>query len=388
MRKLIYDMYIKNKLDSNWNKLILTCTRTKNHLLVLNQLVSQKSLRELEGLDYKKASKILSEFSKEGLVISKRVGKTKYFFLTNKGQLVNIFLSGSVQSKKLVKSDFDKIYFDKDEVIVERLDLIKELLYHLNRKRNVLLLGESGLGKTTLLKHLSKKYLPNSVYVESTPTKQLLEDVCEKLSIELKNIKGRKKRIIELVDEIVEQENKELIILVDEFQDATSQVIKILKKLDRAGYVLLCAGLVDKGKIPFHRTLTIKPLTYFEVQDFVSQLLNQELEKYPDDLFNLIVNNSGNSPEGVKKYVDEILILKENKELDISNKKSKHWVTTQIKKFNYSRINLISKNSLVNLGFLFLGIRYLAYGKREYQTGYMFAIAAYTIFFLFRKRKK
>ncbi len=51
-------------------------------------------------------------------------------------------------------------------------------------------------------------------------------------------------------------------------------------------------------------------------------------------------------------------------------------------------VDLFSTNMLIGVAFLFLALRYLMYGQREYQTGYAFAMVAYIIFFFFRWRRK
>jgi hypothetical protein len=51
-------------------------------------------------------------------------------------------------------------------------------------------------------------------------------------------------------------------------------------------------------------------------------------------------------------------------------------------------VDQFSTNMLIGVAFLFLALRYLMYGQRDYQTGYAFAMVAYIIFFFFRWRRE
>jgi len=82
---------------------------------------------------------------------------------------------------------------DPEELVFGRESAIDDIRLLLAKKQPVLLIGPLGIGKTHLLKHISKILGPNTLYISSpTPLKNMLLQICEKLNPDFKQqIKSR-----------------------------------------------------------------------------------------------------------------------------------------------------------------------------------------------------
>jgi len=149
-----------------WSKLVQLCSKTKNHQLILEELFnSSKFFNEIKNVNKKTFYRIINTYLINGIVDKK---ENKYS-LTSKGKLLALTVLGKFES---INTEIkQELIFDNKDLFVENKEIITEILYNAERKKNVLLLGESGFGKTALLKRLNEKYLKGSVYAEIKPIK-------------------------------------------------------------------------------------------------------------------------------------------------------------------------------------------------------------------------
>lgn len=352
----------------DWINLVTLCTKSKNHLRILEQLYDNpKTIKQVKKVNSKTSYRILNNYVIEGIVSKEK----ENYYLTNKGKLLSYLLLGRFDS---ITPEFtNKTIVETNKVYIERQDIIKQILYNIERKKHTLILGESGIGKTSLLKHLQEKYIKDCVYAEVKPIKYVLEKVGEYLGIEFK----KTIRTNELL-KLIRKQEPELIILLDNMELSTKQCARIIKELQRSGITILGAGQYNKQQISFDDKIKLRTLTNEEVNQLVTALLSQEFDNL-EEIKQLIIQNTNNNPEQVTRICEQTKILKEHDE--------EHEIRQHVKPTN-KRINLMDTNSLVNLGYLMITLRYVFYGRKEYEIGYILSTIAYLIFFMFRRRKK
>ncbi len=351
---------------------MLKACNSKNHLLVLEALYDRPAkMKKIKSVNYKTTARIIKQFTRHGLVVKNR----DYYSLSNKGRLIACFLLGKFNDlKPEIKTEF---ILDKDEVYIQRKDIVEEVLYNLERKRSTLILGESGMGKTTLLKHLQQDYLKNSVLVNARPASNITEKLAQHLSIPLVTTRGRRKRMFELLDDIVRKASEDLIVIIDEVEEATKQTKKIIKLLQRSGLTILGAGTSSQG-INFSAEVRLRGFTNEEASELIHKLIkNSGLVEYENELAKI-----GN-PEELKNACEDLLIAHKMGDL-----KDKAEYKSELKSRQLKKINLVSTYDLVSLGYLLITLRYVFYGQKMYSIGYLLSTVAYMMFFLFRRKRK
>lgn len=352
----------------NWSNSFSLCLKSKNHLKTLDELYeSSKTLKQIKNVNYKTLSRILNNYFKLGIV-----GKdNNKYYLTNKGRLFSYLALGKFKD---IKYEYvNQTIVESKEVYVERIDVIKKILYNTKRKKHTLILGESGIGKTSLLKYLQKEYFKDSVYAEIKPVKYALESIASKLKLDFK----KTTRTIELLNQI-KKAKPDLILLIDNLETATNQSSRVIKELQRSGVTIIGAGQYTKQTFTFDDTIKLRTLTNEECNQLVTALLSQEFENL-EEIQQLILQNTDKKPENIKRVCKQTKVLKE---LDETAQ-----IRNEIKPTN-KKINILTTNSLVSLGYLLITLRYVFYGQKEYQIGYWLSTIAYFIFFMFRRRKK
>jgi Fe2+ or Zn2+ uptake regulation protein len=362
--KPLFSKYFMNE----WTESFKSCFKSKNHLLVLNELYdSAKSLNEIKSINKKTAYRILNFLYDKGLV-----GKDgEKICLTNKGRLLAYMVFGNFKELKMNKEESQ--VFEPKTAYVEKKEVISKLLNNSQRKISTLILAESGLGKTMLLKHLNKNYLKKSAYSSVKPIKLALEEILRVSGQELR--KGL--RINEMIN-IIKNSKPDVILLMDELELSTSQSNKVLKELKRSGITIIGAGQFMKDASIFADKIKLAGLTDEEAKSLTGQILGN---KYPnlDEVNRIVKQNTNNNPEQITDICKTAITLTELKE-DAN-------IQDKIKPTN-KKINLISTNDLVNIAYLLITLRYIFYGQKEYQIGYTLSTIAYLIFFFFRRKKK
>jgi len=351
-----------------WLKLVQLCSKTKNHQLILEELSeTSKSFNEIKNINKKTFYRIINSYLINGIA---EKNENKYS-LTAKGKLLSLVVLGKFES---INAELkEQIIFDSQDLFIEKKEIIDEILYNIERKKNILLLGNSGFGKTALLKRLNDKYLKGSVYCEIKPIKTCLENICKAKGI----ITSKSANKQELMNKLRNDKNP-IIVLLDSVELATFNDKRIIKDLMRNNYQFILAGTGNKAFLDFDHLIKLKPLTNLEANQLVVKLLEGKCDNI-NEVVRIVQNSTNNAPEQVIKVCEQNLALKK---LNEENKLGEHVKPTT------NRINLISTDNIVNLGYLMITLRYLFYGQKEYEIGYWLSTAAYLIFFIFRRRKK
>lgn len=130
---------------------------------------------------------------------------------------------------------------EPEEVVFGRDSVISDIKSSLSKNQSVLLIGPLGIGKTHLLKHITRMLGPNTLYLASpSPIKNTLTQICDKLNPEWqKQIKARASTK-ELVDFIVKIKGaKPPILMIDNLSN--------LKISDVDSFLVLLENLTILG---------------------------------------------------------------------------------------------------------------------------------------------
>lgn len=93
---------------------------------------------------------------------------------------------------------------DPEELVFGRESAIENIRLLLVKKQPVLLIGPLGIGKTHLLKHISRMLGPNTLYISSpTPLKNMLAQICDKLNPEWKKQLKDRSSAKDIIDFII-----------------------------------------------------------------------------------------------------------------------------------------------------------------------------------------
>ncbi|MFA5333330.1 MAG: ATP-binding protein [Candidatus Nanoarchaeia archaeon] len=224
-----------------WLKLVQLCSKTKNHQIILEELFNNaKTFNEIKNVNKKTFYRIINSYLINGIA---EKNENKYS-LTVKGKLLALVVLGKFES---INTELkQELIFDSKDLFIERKEVIDEILYNAERKKNVLILGESGFGKTALLKRLNDKYLKNSVYCEIKPIKTCLENICKAKGIGISKSANKS----ELLNKL-RQDNNHIIVLLDSIESATVNDKKIIKDLMRNNCQFIFAGINNKAFLDF-----------------------------------------------------------------------------------------------------------------------------------------
>jgi hypothetical protein len=278
---------------------------------------------------------------------------------------------GNFKDSKLTKKE--EHVFELKTAYIERKEVIAKILHNVERKISTLIIAESGLGKTMLLKHLKNNYIKNGAYSSIKPIKLALEEILRTAGLELR--KGL--RVNEMIT-MIKHSKPDIILLADELETSTSQSNKVLKELKRAGITLIGAGQFMKDATIFQDRIKLSGLTDDESKDLTAQLLGEQYANL-EEINRIVKQNTNNSPEQISDICKTALTLKE------LNEEGK--IQEQIKPTN-KKINIIGANNLVNIAYLLITLRYIFYGQKQFEIGYTLSTIAYLIFFFFRRKKK
>jgi energy-coupling factor transporter ATP-binding protein EcfA2 len=104
-----------------------------------------------------------------------------------------------------------------EEVVFGRESIIENIKANLNKNQPVLLIGLLGIGRTHVLKHISKISGPNTIYISSpSPLKNMLSQICDKLDPEWKKRVKTRASTKEIIEFIVKGKGaKPPILIID-----------------------------------------------------------------------------------------------------------------------------------------------------------------------------
>jgi hypothetical protein len=242
-----------------------------------------------------------------------------------------------------------------------RKELIEKILYNLNYRINTLIIGQFGVGKTSLLKYL-ESFTPNAFYVSSSGPRQILLQVLKRSGINFKNnelcasLESKAKKI------------KGLILLIDDADKLSKPAKKVLQEL-RACLILSS----EKALAIDYDILKLGGFNDSELRYYLKGFI---LDKGTyDKVYHFVKNYSDSSPLSIQRTIELY---------------SKNLNTNQVFslfKFTSKKIELLTVASFIAIGYLLMSLRYFFYSQKDFMTGYALSITAYLLFFLFRRRK-
>jgi len=137
-----------------------------------------------------------------------------------------------------------------EEVIFGRENIISDIKADIAKSQSVLLTGPLGIGKTHLLKHMSKVLGPNTLYVSSpTPLKTVLAQILNKLDPAWQEQLNTRASTKEIADYIVKIKGaKPPVLIIDNLNNIKiSDIDPILTLLDN--FTILAAADETKPKL-------------------------------------------------------------------------------------------------------------------------------------------
>ena len=225
-------------------------------------------------------------------------------------------------------------------VYLNRKEVLEEVRSKVKAGKSCVLTGEEGIGKSFLLKQF-KEFLFCSL-----PVKKMLE-----------NITGRKESINELMELAVNP----AVVVFDDYGLLNKNGRKIITELQRKGFVFITSSLKE---IPDFETVKLERLTFEEAFEGFKE------SGIPEDKFRQIYEKSGGLAHYLNKYCMEF-----RKGGD------------EFRQISFKKINLLSSKSFLSLATLLIAVRYYLYLSKDFKTGYIFAFAAYLLYFVFRRFK-
>jgi hypothetical protein len=244
---------------------------------------------------------------------------------------------------------------------VIRKELMEKLLYNLNYRVNTVIIGQFGVGKTSLFKYL-ESFAPNAYYISSSGPKQILIQILKKAKIAYKSS--------DLTPELEAKVKmvKKLALLVDDADKLSKPAKKVLQEL-RANIVLAA----EKPLSLDYDILKLEGFNDSELREYLKSLMLSK--KVYDKAYRFIKNYSDSSPLSAQKAVELYSKSLETKQV------------FSLFKFTSKKFQLFTVTTFVTIGYLLMSLRYFFYSQKDFLTGYALSTTAYLLFFLFRRRK-
>ncbi len=125
-----------------------------------------------------------------------------------------------------------------EEVIFCREHVVAEIKQHIGRNESVLAVGQLGIGKTHLLKHLTAKLSPDALYISfPSPLKNMLGQICDRVAPDWRKKVKTRASTKELMDYLIRQRtannNQKTVIIIDNLNTLkASEIEPLLLLLD------------------------------------------------------------------------------------------------------------------------------------------------------------
>ena len=263
--------------------------------------------------------------------------------------------------------------------MIGRIKELEQIDEFIRKKRSFLIIGIKGIGKTTLLKHIAKKY--NACYIEYGSMKQILETLINYFGIYVeKNIKYL--TIQEFLNLILPYlRDKKPVLLVDEIGSLSKHGGKLLEKLEDEGAIISGASEKRVWNFRFREKLELSYLSRDEAKELAEKYLGS---KASEVVFDLVATKSFGVPGRIKEICRDYLIAYKNLDIVPFDKKSIFEFFSEIRPHIPERVNIFPLWLLFVIGFGALTVKVLLYSKGNFHDAYMVAAFGYMSLIVYR----
>ena len=185
-----------------------------------------------------------------------------------------------------------------------RYEEIQKIKENVRRKKSTLIYGREGIGKTWILKKLEEE---NGIYIEYPGMKFMLESIVKSKNIPCEK-NTRYMTIAELL-KLVKPYLKDILILLDEFEDARISTIKLIKKLIKEGATIVAASNKKHFTYIFREVIEIKPLPRLDSEYLLYNLVESIDNLSADIIITKSLGYPGKIVELAKAYEIGLRIL-------------------------------------------------------------------------------
>ena len=195
-------------------------------------------------------------------------------------KFLNLFSRKPKHSKKTSTLNIS-ITANPEEMIIGRNREIKEITQILKRNQSILLIGETGVGLTHILKHIAQRTMTNEstnqrIYINNpTPTKQMLLEICGKIDKDWKDKVPNRPSIKELLNYVINAKQPQTVLVIDQLEKVRVPdidiVISLIETFPTVGATHDQTAKLKKLWWKFQR-LEIKPLDQNAAKSLIKYL--------------------------------------------------------------------------------------------------------------------
>ena len=249
----------------------------------------------------------------------------------------------------------------------------------IRKQRSLLILGQKGMGKTTLLKHIRKT--EKACYVESTSVKQILIAILKHYRIQAERSPKylTTRELLYLIKPFV-KENK-TVLLVDDAESLSKSTANLLEKLEDMGVIIVGASQKKVWKFRFRETLELKYLSREESKELAERFLKKKSSAL---VLDLVATKSMGVPGKIKEICKDYKIAFENFDVNPFSKKSIFDFFIDIRPHIPERIDIFPVWLLFVLGFGVLFVRNVMYSQGHFSDAYLIGAYGYLALITYR----
>ncbi len=263
--------------------------------------------------------------------------------------------------------------------MIGRKDELEKIEEILKMKRSLLILGQKGIGKTTILRYIAENF--NGCYVEHFSVKQALISLLNHFKLPTKRSPRymTTKELFDLLDSFLKRD--EVILLIDDIDTISKSSGKILGLLEDYGVVIVGASEKKVWKFRFRETLELKYLSREESKELAKKFLKK---KSSDLVLDLVATKSMGVPGKIKEICKDYKIAFENFDVNPFDKKSIFDFFIDIRPHIPERIDIFPVWLLFVLGFGVLFVRNVMYSQGHFSDAYLIGAYGYLALITYR----
>jgi len=197
---------------------------------------------------------------------------------------------------------------DSQLVIIDqkRKKFLEEIIYRMNRQRSVMLIGEFGVGKTTLLNQIKAEHtvLKKIITIESLdPIESILADIINQVNQE--GAVGTRTRVPRHLRKV--RSLKNIGIMVDEAHELRRSTWPYFKRIMDSGIPILFAGMPELRDYIEERHGDIRSrLRVFELEEVAREEITSHIcEKIPEEVLKYLLGFCDSNMRYFFEYLED-----------------------------------------------------------------------------------